>query len=333
VFESASKRTFLDEESATSCASALKGQCHFKACKQLFSTLNAEEQSNLQPLKPVFYETTEIPKHMSAALSMIGHFDTKLGKVEVRDAPNLFRRWLLKGLLSFDCDFKDIIDNNIKKEITMEDANNMVFRDSYGKMLLDRLATEKLKLYHDDPFTITLNGTAIPCSVPLMDAKSDINSINTIYPNADNMTKMMKILKMSKKDFASGKDPGDDTWDNLLGPLGLNIAPSYLTDSVLRQLFNECTRTYTTDFGIHISAILEIGAPPSGDSGFSAQTICSDGNAGTTSLPLSDSDRMMGFTYSPCTGFYINPKFKIYGQRTDTQLRSEMAKRDLRRNV
>jgi hypothetical protein len=248
-------RTDLDPAQILNVSEKIEAVAYYKACRQLYSTLTDPQKSCLQPLKAVFYDTSKIPNHMSAALSMIGNMDTKLGLVEIRDAPVLFRRWLISGL-------------NIDPDVPAFDGSvlpsSLVFRDSYSKKLIDRLATNRLKILHDKQFTVKIGNDDVNVS-QVMPTINDAgyNSISNIYPDADEMRDLVAITQMTTRDFVKSKAvPHRRVLDDALSHLGLRIVPVGYTDPDLRVAFEEAMESYLTNELIHIQSVFNVGEPP-----------------------------------------------------------------------
>ena len=102
TIRSLGRRTFDSPLLADEVADVIVSITHFKASKQLYSTLSDPEKSVLQPLKAVFYDSNTIPDRICGSLSMVGNIDSKLGIIKVKNNCLLFKRWivlLLLGLL------------------------------------------------------------------------------------------------------------------------------------------------------------------------------------------------------------------------------------------
>lgn len=88
------RRTSFTNDNVNKISSYFKAIVLFKAAKQLYTTMTDAEKSQVQPLTGVVYEQSLVPLSVASALSMIGHFDCEFGRVYVRNAAYLFKRWI-----------------------------------------------------------------------------------------------------------------------------------------------------------------------------------------------------------------------------------------------
>jgi hypothetical protein len=72
VFESLGLRTIQSAQSVEDGSTKLESLSYYKSARQLYASMTDTDKSKCQPLKAIFYDTTNIPVHMAAAISMIG---------------------------------------------------------------------------------------------------------------------------------------------------------------------------------------------------------------------------------------------------------------------
>lgn len=321
LLSSVLERTNLPESTIGYCANKLNAQGYFKAARQLYSTLTDPEKSKLQPLKTVFYDTTHIPSHMASALSIVGHFETKLGRVEVKDATVLFRRWTLQGL-SIDPDTTAEIANP-------QDIFKYVWRDSASKVLIDKAAKKKLNELCNTVFQIQFDEFPFNVRVPEIPISHDgYTSITPNYPNFLALQRLVTILLMTNSQYITGEDLNGHSIADCLAEIDLLLVPDELEDYFIRNLFEIASTGYITKAKAHVESVLTTGESPTSGRGFPAQIVSSSNVTADFSLPLSDADRHLGFIFNPQASFEFNPQFVAYSKRSNKEAAANFAQRD-----
>ncbi|BBC77403.1 putative capsid protein [Pythium nunn virus 1] len=321
--ESVLMRTDLPSASIYQARDKLEALSYYKACRQLYSTLSDPQKAALQPLKAIYYDKSHIPNHMSAALSMIGNLESKMGLIEVKHAPVLFKRWLIAGLC---------IDPDTTYTAATVAPNSLVFKDVYSKALIDEKANERLKEIHNETFKIKVGTTDIEVSAPIPPpTDAGYNSIPDDYPHADEMRDLVSIIQMATRDYVRSQPvPHGRDLDTALSHLGLQVAPAGYSDQDLRTAFEDAIETYLTTEIIHIQTVFHLGEPPATERGFASQLVASDDVTARFGLPLSDADKALGFMFNPRHSFEFNPRFVAYSRRAKRTTASQFASNDLR---
>jgi len=320
-------RTNLDQAFITDVASKLESFSYYKACRQLYATLDDGKKSALQPLKTVYYDTNHIPTRMASALSMIGDFESKLGRVVVSHSVLLFKRWLLQGLS---------IDPDVPREegvVWPENCATLVWKDKWSKFYIDERCREWLKNYHDTPFELEIDGMQpIRITPPLYDETSDPNQIDNRFPHRNTVVNMVTFLRGTVRQFAS--DPGIPNLDlrALLASLGLTLAEGVFSNPRdILEMFSDAQEGYITKFFCHIDAIFTTGESPAGSQGYAAQIVTSQKNEAKFAMPISDSDLALGYMFSPGSSFKIEPNFIAYGRSQCENVAARYSSRDLKK--
>lgn len=309
-------------------SSAISALSFFKGARQLYSTMLDYEKAENQPLKAVYYDETPIPSHMAGALGVIGHMDTKVGKVLVRDAGVLFKRWTAEGLKR--------AHENDENTPYVADSSNLVWDDRDSFKMVQRLARERISHLVKQTYTLDVNGTAHVVSMPQLidqDLQTYYNQITNQVPDADHIRHLVTGLIATRAQFKQGDLPNNIHRADLLGSLGLVYATGVYEIPQMRESFEEWIALYTTTQRWHVEAFFNVGPPPAGTSGYGAQTVSTEGNTARWQFPLSDADVNIGYLFSPCRGFTLTPKMIGYSRRRGDDARSAFALSDAKKFV
>lgn len=312
----AAQNTDLTATQALRVSNKLNAITHYKCARQLYSAMTEPDKSICQPLKAVYYDTAEIPLHLGAAISIIGNFDSKIGRVEVLNAPTLFRRWILQGLC---------VDPDVS--LREEHPLSAVWRDLDGKKMIDRLAIERI----NDRATVDFIRNDVHTSfAPIHrapDHRTYFDWIPDDHPHSEELRDLTALVMQSKEQWLSNQplEHGRDS-NAAVRRLGLHFSDA--TDSILREHFTSAMHDHIAGTQVHFKILFKLGPAPQGSRGFGAQLVKSTDNQARYQLPLSDADRAIGFLYSPCANFTINPSFVAYSRRRRTDGTADFAARD-----
>jgi len=312
----AAQNTHLTANQAQRVSDKLDALVHYKSARQLYSAMTDPDKSLCQPLKCVYYDSAEIPCHLSAAISMIGNFDSRIGRVEVAHAPTLFRRWIAQGL-TIDPDSSYHVD----------DPLSSVWRDADGKRLVDELAEEAIT----DLATVDFVRDEVHSSLaPLArapDPETYFKWIPPDHPHVERLKDLTALIMQDGNDWKLGRPlPHGRNASTAVGHLGLHI--NSVTDSILRDRFTNAMHDYIAGSLVHMRTLFNLGPAPQGSRGFAAQLVSSHENRASYQMPLSDADRAIGFLYSPCAKFKMNPSFVAYSRRRKSDCVADFASRD-----
>lgn len=314
-------RIMLGEDEKEEVADSLLALAYFKAARQLYSTMLDVEKSANQPLKAVYYDETPIPLHMAGALGIIGHMDTKVGQVLVKDAGVLFKRWVSKGL-------------QLRNPATLRgNPSRLVWTDRESFRTVQRLAREEIASLVKQTYTVLVDGAEITVSMPQLQSQDlDVyfNSINNRVPNADDLRHCVAALQMTYRQFERDDDiPHNTTRADILDSLRLEDGTIGFPVATLRDLFEDFVATYTTDVKWRIESIFKVGPPPAGSTGYGAQTVESGpGNTARWQFPLSDADVNIGYLFNPSKAFNLHPRLVGYSRRSRETAASQFANQD-----
>lgn len=305
------KESLMDQLRSLSC---------FKAARQLYSTMLDHEKAVNQPLKAVYYDETPIPSHMAGALGIIGHMDTKVGKVLVKDAGVLFKRWVARGLqISDPTTFKG-------------DPRNLVWNDRDSYQMVQRLAKDKIAELVKQTYQLDVGGTRLTVSMPQLtdqNLQDYYGQINNNVPGADDLRHAVSALQMSYSQYRNDDGiPNNNDRQDILTTLGLDLATGHYDTSGMRDAFEDWCARYTTDYRWRVDSILKTGPPPAGTTGYGAQTVSATGNVARWQYPLSDADVNIGYLFSPVQEFKLYPRLIGYSRRDRTSAQAAFAARD-----
>jgi hypothetical protein len=331
LVESVGDRVMLDEDAKNGISASLTAQSFFKASRQLYSTMLDHEKSANQPLKAVYYDETPVPAHMAGALGIIGHIETKVGKVIVKDAPTLFKRWIAQGLqYAPGTEYEQPKRTGPQRDRNTEPyPQQLVWLDEDGRTIAQRLARERINTLTDQRYDITLPPAGqnqpdqvITVSMPkLTDQPLDeyYDDVNDRVPNADDIRLCIAILEIDKSDWKEGTIGHDHNFVAACSSLGLHVAPDKYSAASMREAFEDWIASYTLEYRPRLEAILKTSPPPAGSTGFGAQTVSSHDTVARWQFPLSDADVNIGFLFSPAKSFTLHPRIVGYSKRrTDT---------------
>nr|UPO93686.1 capsid protein [Metarhizium majus partitivirus 1] len=320
VVHSVGDRLTLDDDQKQEIATHLHAIGYFKAARQLFSTFLDHEKAANQPLKAVYYDETPIPVHMAGALGIIGHMETKVGPVHIRDAGTLFKRWIVKGL-----QISGELDNEHNPE-------TLIWGDKESYRCVQRLARDRVDLLVQQTYTVDSNGHQYTVSMPQLraqDLQDYYTQINNHVPNADDLRHCIQAMQMTWQQWRTGENiPNNGDRDDICGSLGLQWAEDFASPIVLRELFEEFCATHTTRVRAKLASLYHVGPPPAGTSGYGAQIVSSRGNQAHWSFPLSDSDVNIGYLFSPNRSFTLNPRLVGYSTRRKEAAAAQFAAAD-----
>lgn len=319
LVESVSVRLTFDQGDIDNATSSLKALGYFKAAKQLYSTMLDHEKSMNQPLKAVYYDETGIPAHMSSALGMIGHMDTKVGKVLIRNASTLFKRWITKGLT--------IVDANAGTPAPIPDIFSLVWNDEDGLDLAKRLAREEIARITDLSYPFHNINVSIPrlTNQPLQQYHDDIH---TAAPRSADLASLVSLLLMDKDDWRIGNMPNGHDLDTCLGIINLTLSGPDQEPGELRRRFEDFIALYVTRDKWRIESLVKTTPGPSGSTGYGAQTVSSTENTANWQFPISDGDVSLGYLFSPNVHCELRPKLIGYARRSKNAASADFAYQD-----
>lgn len=320
VVHSVGDRLTLDEDQKQEIEDHLHALGYFKAARQLYATMMDHEKAANQPLKAVYYDETPIPVHMAGAIGIIGHMDTKVGTVVVRDAGTLFKRWTVKGL-----QVAGLLDEKL-------DARSSIWSDRESYHCVQRLAKERIDVLVKQTYTVQANGHTYTVSMPQLqeqDLQDYFGQINNQVPNADDLRHCVQALQMTQKQWKTGDGiPNNGDRDDICNSLRLQWAEELAPMTMLRELFEDFCATHTVRVRAKLSSLYKVGPPPAGSHGYGAQTVSSKGNQAHWTMPLSDADVNIGYLFSPNQSFTLNPRLVGYSTRRKEVAASQFAAAD-----
>lgn len=306
--EATADRLFIDDDQKEEMKQHLHAQSYFKASRQLYSTMQDHEKAANQPLKAIYYDEEPIPLHMAGALGIIGHMDTKVGQVLIRDAGVLFKRWILQGTKIANPD----LFHRINSERAIWDD-----RDSFRAV--QRAAREKIADLVRTPYTLTIDNVDHTVSMPQLqdqDLELYYNQISNVVPNAEDLRLCVSALQATHRQWETGENlPHDNDREDISTALDMDYAGDLAPVRNLRELFEDFTATHVTTVRAKIQSIFKTGPPPAGSNGYGAQTVKSERNQAHWTMPLSDADVNIGFLFSPNQSFTLNPRLVGYSRR------------------
>lgn len=306
--EATADRLYLDEDQKDQIKTNLHAQSYFKAARQLYSTMQDHEKAANQPLKAIYYDEEPLPLHMCGALGIIGHMDTKVGQVLIRDAGVLYKRWILKGIKTFD----DKIAPNVP-------AAEAIWNDRESFRSIQRSARERIADIVKETYTLDVDGTQHTVSMPQLqeqDLATYYGQITNQVPQADNLRSCVSALQMTYRQWETGNDiPNNHGRGDITTALNLTYAEDIIPARSMRELFEDFTAEHVTKIRAKVSTIFKTGPPPAGSFGYGAQTVKSNKTQATWQMPLSDADVNVGFLFSPNQSFTLNPKMIGYSRR------------------
>jgi len=304
---SVADRLTLDDDQKEEITSHILALGYFKAARQLYSTMLDHEKTACQPLKSVYYDETPIPVHMAGALGIIGHIETKVGQVMIRDAPVLFRRWIVAGLQKVD-HFEDLAS-----------AENLVWSDSASLECVQRKARETINQLVERTYEVHIGANVATVSMPqLTDQDLDVyfGWIHNGVPEADRLRSCVSALQVTRAQWRTGENiPHDSDRDDICQAVGVVYAEDLCPEYVLRELFEDFCATHTTKVRAKLASLLIVGPPPAGSQGYGAQIVSAKGNQARWNMPLSDADVHLGYMFSPNQSFTLNPRLVGYSTR------------------
>jgi len=335
LVESVGDRIMLDDEAKKQCSDSINALSYFKCSRQLYSTMLDHEKSLNQPLKAVYYDETPIPTHMGGAISIVGHMDTKVGKVVVKNASTLFKRWICKGLqLAPDTEYDEPSyegKGSARRHNGEPEPEKLVWPEEDGRKLAHELARQQINNLTDQRYEITVGNRPLTVSMPkLTDQPLDqyYSSINDLVPDKDQIKDLTSVLQMSKDDWKHGTISNGRNITDALAHIELVRAPDKYLSPQLRVAFEEWMASYTVGTKTRIEAIFNTGPPPAGSTGYAAQTVSSSGTVARWQFPLSDADVNIGFLFSPMKNFTLAPRIVGYSKRQQDSAAAMFAQLD-----
>jgi len=325
------KRLGVTKTDTERIGSQLKAQSYYKAARQLYSTMDEHEKVVNQPLKSVFYDSAPIPKHMAAALSMIGHIDTKLGKVNVRNPTLLFKRWIAMGLQA---------DGTVETHMISGpdgEAQTFVWNDPDSLDYIQRVAREKIEVLTDQTFEINDDtGNSHTVSFPKLRSQPLDRYHDMLRPNVPDqadISALISLLQMTSDDWKHQRIKRVANVNDALGKLGLHYPNQDLYgEDALKEAFHNASLVYTTKARPYLEALMYMTTPPQGGTGYAAQLVSETDDksqvSATWQMPISDSDARLGFTFTPCQSFVVSPHILAYSHKSRKHVAAALAHAD-----
>jgi len=309
-------RTVMNADTIAEDERSLETLSYFKCARQLYSTMTPPNKAVNQPLKPVYYDDTKIPKHMGAAISMIGNFDSKLGEIRVKNESTLFKRWVSKGIAVFDQD----------EEV---DPSTFIWPDADGYDIVREQTVEYFS-QHRGSFTVEVNGRDISVTSPELTIDNiDDYEVQDEYPHATRLRALLAIARFAPDAWKRNDHALRDHNAALIDILGIRFAPPEYSVRMMRDRFEDISRELEVFSKTRLSGHMFVETPPAGTRGFPAQIAKREGNRVEAPLPLSDPDYGLGYMFSPRAKFELNPRIIAYGKRTSDRLLADFSDRDV----
>jgi hypothetical protein len=263
---------------------------------------------------------------MAAALSMLGHLDTKFGKVHMYDATTVFQRWIVAGL-----------DKDPDSDINIVEPERLIWTDRPGFHAMRRQVLARIKIMHDQSYIVNFeNADPFDYSIPLINESTNLDEYYDRILDDQLFTKelidLTSLLQITYQDWTSNPIPirNDVNLTDALQRVNLQLAPAQLSVTNLRLEFEECMSTYLVRDKGHIESIFNVSPAPNGDTGFGAQLVKSEDVTANVKYKLPDSDLSLGFAFNPLLEFALEPKVVAYSQRSRSQASHAFARKDLK---
>lgn len=331
LIESVGDRISLDDDVKADVASSVKALGYFKSARQLYSTMLDHEKSFNQPLKAVYYDETPIPVHMAGAISIIGHMDTKVGKVVIRNASTLFKRWIAHGLQTAPGSGYELPIHSGRGKNSEPEAEMLVWPEEDGRLLAHRLARERINELTNQRYSLFVGDDEHVVSYPKLTDQTLQDyylGIMDQVPDADQLKDLVSLLIMNKDDWKNGHIANNRDLTVALSHVFLLRAPDRYLAPAMRVAFEEWMASYTVDTKPRVEAILKTAPPPAGSTGFGAQTVTSEGTVARWQFPLADPDVNIGFLFSPMKYFSLSPHLVGYSKRQKSVAAAGFAQQD-----
>jgi hypothetical protein len=329
AFSSVACRTIQDENTIERVPHKIEALCYYKAAKQLYATMTDPEKSACQPLKSVYYDSSEVPAHMASALGMIGHIESQRGTILMRNAPTVMKRWIIEGL-SRDPD-SDIYHDPAKRD-DYQDASNIVFPDTDGHLLVQRKIHERISELQRNTYTLKVDDVTLRYTIPDLtgDYQTYYDNIIEGQEYTDELKDLASLIQLTRTQWCARNDvPNNRPLDRCLLRVNLRLAEQHMTAAFLREQFEFCMSEYLVRDKSLVEGFFLVAPAPSTSHGFSSQLVTSEGNVARTVDIIPDSDMMYGLAYNPCTYVEIKPRVVAYSRRTAVQARHSLAAKDL----
>lgn len=328
--------------------------------------MSSPEQCVVYDLENFIFDDIQVPTQMATAISMIGHFDSSFGRIEVKDATLLCKRWVCAGL-TIDPDVEYPLCKN-KSDIQKDDTPlrealdplKMVWRDNDGKHAIDIMIEKTAAELNKTVYSIEVDQEMFRVqseSLSKENAHTYATNIPIQDPNHRRLANLSILFAMSDRQWCQSGNLREPIYDDcghltesdcyitmdestaediqftssVLYDIGLVEAPYWCTDSYVMKQFCHAMSAYKTRYQTYLETFLYMSPAPTGSQGYSAQIVQSCGLEAHCKLPISDSDLALGFMFSPCVHFEFNPRFTSFGKYDSKVARAEFISRDNKR--
>lgn len=317
-----------NEQLVEAGANAIESTAFFKCAKQCYCTMDDADKSAVNKLKSVFYEGTELPSHLTAAIGMIGNFDSKLGKVKLQHPVLLFKRWVAAGIVHSP-------DHSATyKNINYDEALTYVWRDKFSIAYIRDVIVKTINA-NRRTFQVGEGNQAADVTSPEFDTDQPLRWANRLHQNEPNRQRWQAYARIFAVSDRNWSNPNfviahltPQQTVNALRELDLELAPDGFTDIEMSDEFNDIMRKFQTKYMTSVKQIFNTSPNSASNMGFPAQFVASSGNMAHYKIPLSDADIGLGFMFNPCKSFTISSDIQAVSKDSSGLRRSQFASLD-----
>jgi len=298
VIEALAHRSTVEADQIVPYTEMIRATAELKLVKKLYSTAKPSEKSNLLKLKGIFYDTSKIPTPIIQAAQIAGHFDSKLGRMEVRHLEQL----ALTAAANASQRITEAHNPRLHGQLTPipGDTSIMIWNTSGSIDYLHSKVQEEIDIRcSTHRFEIQIGEHNISISTP---SRNDLNladyfaSLNvTNDPNSYVRNRIQVLQTRRYTDLTNANNV-------LLTEVGMIASPISVIEvgNNGTHIFAEYARTCE----YRMEAYYQLDDVSTLDEGTSAQLSSQLGPMDTKSpFPLSGADQALGYILAPCTNF------------------------------
>lgn len=273
-------------------------QSYMKCAKKVFCSADNTLKTHFQNLKAVNYDDTPVIKEIGAAISILGNFSTKLGRVEINTPYHNFVRWVTTGCALFEelnCTPErrlEIIESYANKFYTNLPDFNEAWKSATTARLHSMLRVNML--IPNTSFTMTTSPKQPDENLD----QYDLRTPPWVQDRGELIT-LQTIEEQTRRPFPQS------VVQTLSSIHPLADLTTFDSNS-LKNRFVRWQESYLKIYKLY-EFFWETVASPAGDRGYSAQLVSRTSLEGSLAhLPVSHADRSLGHLFSPALNVNVN---------------------------
>lgn len=307
----------IDQVRLTSAANGIVANSLFAGVKSIFSSASDAVQSDATRFKGVYYYKSKLPEQLTPVVTIYGDFQSHIGKIGVKHAPQRIRQMTLAGIRITE----DGADENASRAL-LTDSMSVVYECADWRDFVKEMATPQYLTHLNTPYQVRIAEADVHVRIPLREADQDIDAfrarVMAIIGNAAQATLISELSELVDRQPSYAWFSSPDRAVTRAG-VGLRIPTAQERDTPLMQRFAVVERTIESSKLPYLQKLWTLAETTPAKHGFAAQTVIGPGTPdqsdrkATAKMPMSDADFTIGYMFHPAKDVELSPDYDIMG--------------------